>query len=41
MGIFVSRCRLQTDDGTQLTEICKRWTKNFRAQFAAEALVLA
>jgi biotin carboxylase len=40
LGIFVSRCRLQTDDGTALTEICRRWTKNFKALFSSEPLSL-
>jgi hypothetical protein len=41
LGIFVSRCRLQTDDGGQLTEICKRWTKKFKELFISEPLLLA
>jgi Asp-tRNA(Asn)/Glu-tRNA(Gln) amidotransferase A subunit family amidase/biotin carboxylase len=38
LGIFVSRARLQTDDGTSLTETCKRWTKHFKDQFITEPL---
>ena len=41
LGIFVSRCRLQTDDGGTLTELCRRWTKNFKEQFKSEPLPLA
>jgi biotin carboxylase len=40
LGIFVSRCRLQTDDGSRLTEICRRWTKDFKEQFKSEPLLL-
>jgi hypothetical protein len=41
LGIFVSRCRLQTDDGSELTEVCKRWTNKFRAQASSKPLLLA
>jgi biotin carboxylase len=40
LGIFVSRCRLQTDDGTRLTEICRLWVEGFRQQFEFEPLHL-
>ncbi|MDQ6773662.1 MAG: biotin carboxylase [Candidatus Dormibacteraeota bacterium] len=38
LGIFVTRGRLQTDDGTRLTELCRRWIRGFKAQFASEPL---
>jgi hypothetical protein len=41
LGIFVSRCRLQTDDGGELTEICRRWTRNFKEQFTSQPLLPA
>jgi hypothetical protein len=40
LGIFVSRCRLQTDDGTKLTEVGRRWTNQFKEQFQSEPLPL-
>jgi hypothetical protein len=36
LGAFVSRCRLQTDDDSSLTELCKRWTQHFKELFTTE-----
>jgi biotin carboxylase len=41
LGAFVSRCRLQTDDGTALTEVCRRWIKHFKEQYKTEPLRVA
>ena len=41
LGIFVSRCRLQTDDAADLTEIGKRWTDGFKNQVTIQPLLLA
>jgi biotin carboxylase len=38
LGIVVTRGRLQMDDGTQLTQLCRRWVKGIKEQFRSEPL---
>ncbi len=38
VGIFVTRGRLQTDDGSRLTQLCRRWVKGIKAHFKSDPL---
>jgi biotin carboxylase len=38
LGIFVTPGRLQTDDGSQLTQLCRRWVKGIKQHFRSEPL---